>query len=196
MDADTTTLAAAIGSRIRRERQSREWTLNRLSETAEISRRQLVNVEQGEVNPSLGTLLALSEALGIPLAALVEPPTARLVKIHRSGEGTELWTGPHGGRAVLLIGTQPPDVVNLWDWRLNPGERHESKAHPRGCREVLHVVAGTITLEVAEDRYSLGPDDSITFPGDVGHAYANGSAEPCHFSLTVYQPQLGANTRD
>ncbi|WP_440709904.1 helix-turn-helix domain-containing protein [Herbiconiux sp. YIM B11900] len=204
MDVDTPSLAAAIGERIRRERQAREWTLDRLSEAAEVSRRQLVNVEQGEANPSIGTLLALSDALGISLAALVEPPTARLVKIHRSGEGAELWAGAHGGRAVLLIGTQPPDVVNLWDWRMNPGERHESRPHPRGCREVLHVVAGTVTLDVAEDRYVLGPDDSITFPGDVAHAYSNESGEPgkpgepgepgepAHFSLTVYQPQSSA----
>lgn len=189
MGVDSTGLAVAIGERVRRERQARGWTLDRLSEAAGISRRQLVNIEQGEANPSIGSLLALSDALGIALGSLVEPPSARLVKIHRAGEGAELWTGAHGGRAVLLIGTRPPDGVNLWDWRMNPGERHDSAAHRRGCREILHVLAGSVTLSVAEDRHVLGPGDSITFPGDVAHAYANESASPSHFSLTVYEPQ-------
>ena len=35
-----------------------------------------VSVEQGAVNPSVGTLLRLSAALGVGLPALVEPPKA------------------------------------------------------------------------------------------------------------------------
>ena len=192
MSNDIVSLAVTIGARLRRERNARGWTLDQLSDAAGISRRQLVYVERGETNPSIGTLLALSDALGMALTALVEPPSARLVTIHRAGEGAELWTGPLGGRAVLLVGTQPPDVVNLWDWRINSGERHESAAHRRGCREVLHVISGAIALHIAEDRYQLGEDDSIAFPGDVPHAYANESTEPAHFALTVYEPQLGS----
>lgn len=173
---------------------SREWTLDQLSAAAGISRRQLVNVEQGDANPSLGTLLGLSDALGIALTALVEPPSERRVKIHRAGEGAELWTGAHGGRGILLIGTAAPDVVNLWDFRMNPGERHESNAHHTGCREILHVLAGVLTLEVAGDRYELGEGDSITFPGDLPHAYANESSEPAGFSLTVHEPPRKASS--
>ena len=36
----------------------------------------VVSVEQGAVNPSVGTLLRLSDALGIGLPALVAPPRA------------------------------------------------------------------------------------------------------------------------
>ena len=66
----------AIGARVRQERQSRRWTLDQLAEAAGVSRRMLVNVEQGTANPSVGTLLRLSDALGIGLPALVEPPAA------------------------------------------------------------------------------------------------------------------------
>ncbi|MDQ4137329.1 MAG: helix-turn-helix domain-containing protein, partial [Actinomycetota bacterium] len=67
-------LASTIGARVRSERQSRRWTLDHLAELAGVSRRMLVNVEQGSTNPSVGTLLKISDALGVGLPALVEPP--------------------------------------------------------------------------------------------------------------------------
>ena len=74
VDKDTAALAVAIGARVRQERQSRRWTLDQLAEAAGVSRRMVVNVEQGAANPSVGILLRISDALGIGLPALVEPP--------------------------------------------------------------------------------------------------------------------------
>lgn len=185
---DAVTLAATIGARIRRERLAREWTLDRLADAAGISRRQVINLEQGEANPSIGTLLSLSDALGITLSALVEPPSSRLVKVTRAGEGAQLWTGENGGRGVLLVSTPPPDVVELWDWQLNPGERHASRPHYQGARELLRVHIGVVTLDVGDDRHELTAGDAIMFPRDVRHAYGNEGATPAQFSLAVYEP--------
>src|SRR6059036_3557026 len=74
MDESTEALAATIGARVRKERQSRCWTLDQLAQAAGVSRRMVVNVEQGAANPSVGTLLRISDALGVGLPALVEPP--------------------------------------------------------------------------------------------------------------------------
>ena len=186
--ADAVTLAAIIGARIRRERLAREWTLDRLADAADISRRQVINLEHGEGNPSIGTLLSLSDALGITLSALVEPPGGRVVKITRADEGAQLWTGENGGSGLLLVSTPLPDVVELWDWHLNPGERHTSKPHYQGARELLRVHVGVVTLDVGDDRHELAAGDAIMFPGDVPHAYGNESTEPAHYSLTVYEP--------
>src|SRR5579859_4441496 len=118
MDEGTAALALAIGVRVRQERLSRRWTLDQLAEAAGVSRRMVVNVEQGAANPSVGTLLRISDALGVGLPALVEPPARTMVKVTRRGEGAVLWTGDGGGRGVLVAGTEPPDVAELWDWTL------------------------------------------------------------------------------
>src|SRR3954467_7848573 len=122
MDQGAAALASAIGVRVRQERQSRRWTLDQLGEAAGVSRRMVVNVEQGTANPSVGTLLRISDALGVGLPTLVEAPEPQDLKVTRSGEGAVLWRGPSGGRGVLVAGTQPPDVVELWDWTLAAGE--------------------------------------------------------------------------
>ena len=194
VDQDAIKLAAAIGARVKQERQARGWTLDQLAAAASVSRRMVVSVEQGAVNPSVGTLLRLSDALGVGLPALVEPPEPKPVKVTRSGEGAELWQGAAGGRGVLVAGTSPPDVVELWDWSLWPGDRHASEAHAVGTKELVHVLAGAITVEVDDQVFRLEAGDALAFPGDVDHAYVNEHDEPARFSLAVYEPGVGAVT--
>jgi transcriptional regulator with XRE-family HTH domain len=198
MDPEAETLARAIGVRVRHERLARGWTLDALAAEAEVSRRMVVNVEQGVVNPSVGTLLRLSDALGIGLPSLVQQAPAlprSSSKTTPAGGGATLWTGEHGGRAVLVAGTEPPDVVELWDWTLEPGERHESEAHTAGTRELLHVLDGAIEVEVDGEVHELGVGDALSFDGDVDHAYGNRGEVPARFSLAVFEPGVGATHR-
>jgi len=192
MDQSAANLASAIGVRVKQERNSRGWTLDQLAEAAGVSRRMVVSVEQAAVNPSVGTLLRLSDALGVGLPALVEPPETKSVKVTRRGEGATLWSGEGGGRGVLVAGTTPPDVVELWDWTLGPGDRHASEAHAPGTKELVHVQEGSITVEVADQSVTLDAGDAVAFPGDVAHSYANPGTQPARFSLAVFEPGVGA----
>ena len=191
MEQDTAALASAIGDRVKQERQARRWTLDQLAAAAGVSRRMVVSVEQGAVNPSIGTLLRIGDALGVGLPALVEPPRSRPVRVTRSGDGAVLWTGAAGGRAVLVAGTGRPDVVELWDWTLGPGDRHAGEAHTPGTEELLQVREGTVTVEAADRSVTLGPGDAVVFPGDAEHAYANAGPGPARFSLAVFEPGVG-----
>lgn len=195
MDESAETLARAIGARVRQERKLRDWTLDGLAAAAGVSRRMLVNVEQGTVNPSVGTLLRISDALGVGLPALVEPPEPRAAKLTRSGEGAVLWNGEADGRGVLVAGTEPPDVVELWDWILAPDERHSSEPHSPGTRELLHVREGSLTVEIEGEAHELQEGDALSFRGDAAHAYANPHVRPARFSLAVFEPGVGATHR-
>ena len=192
MDESTAVLAVAIGARVRQERQARGWTLDQLAEAAGVSRRMVVNVEQGAVNPSLGTLLRISDALGVGLPALVEIPQPKPLKVIRGGDGAVLWSGQAGGRAVLVAGTEPPDLTELWDWTLGPGDAHASEAHTPGTKELLQVQRGTVRLEVAGEPVTLATGDAATFPGDVGHGYANPGPPQARFTLAVFVPGIAS----
>ncbi|QNN51828.1 helix-turn-helix domain-containing protein [Nocardioides mesophilus] len=194
MDEGTASLAAAIGVRVKRERQTRRWTLDQLAEMAGVSRRAVVNVEQGAANPSVGTLLRISDALGIGLPALVEPPGPGPVKVTRSGEGAVLWNGEAGGRGVLVAGTEPPDVVELWDWTLEPGDRHESEPHTTGTKELIQVHQGEVSVTVADQSLALGAGDAVAFPGDVAHSYLNAGKRAARFSLAVFEQGVGTRS--
>jgi transcriptional regulator with XRE-family HTH domain len=195
MDQSTTALALAIGARVRQQRQSRRWTLDQLAEAAGVSRRMVVNVEQGAANPSVGTLLRISDALGVGLPALVERPQPKPVKVTRHGGGAVLWSSESGGRGVLVAGTEPPDVAELWDWTLGPGDQHGSDAHKPGTKELIQLQQGAITIEVAGQPVTLEAGDAVAFRGDVAHSYANPGTQPARFSLAVFEPGAGPGSR-
>ena len=194
METATDQLALVIGERVKRERQSLGWTLDQLAETADVSRRMVVNIEQGAVNPSIGTLLKLSDAMGVGLPALVEPPRSQQLQITRAGEAPVLWQGENGGRAQLVANTERPDILELWDWTLGPGDIHASEAHTKGTHELIQVLQGELTVVSGDQTVLLGVGDAISLPGDRNHSYQNLTAEPASFVLAVFQPGVGSQS--
>jgi quercetin dioxygenase-like cupin family protein len=156
----------------------------------------LVNIEQGSANPSIATLLLLSDALGIGLPALVDMDRPSGLRVTRAGAAPVLWLGKLGGRAVLVAGTEPPDISELWDWTLGPGESHSSQAHAAGTRELLVVLDGQLELRVGQHTEVLAEGDSASFAGDLPHGYVNaGSGQVTRFALAVFEPAVGPGSR-
>jgi transcriptional regulator with XRE-family HTH domain len=194
--AGADSVARAIGGRVRQGRNSRGWTLDQLAERSGVSRRMLVSIEQGSANPSIATLLLVSDALGIGLPALVDMDRSPGLRVTRAGTAPVLWRGSHGGQAVLVAGTEPPDVTELWDWTLGPGESHSTEAHAAGTRELLLVLDGQVELTVGQHAEVLAAGDSASFSGDLPHGYANRSAaRTARFALTVFEPGVGPGSR-
>lgn len=193
---ETLDLAGAIGSRVRERRIERGWTLDELAERSGVSRRMVINVEQGASNPSIATLLRLSDALGVGLPALVDVERPGALRVVEAGRAPVLWRGPSGGQAVLVAGTDPPQVVELWDWTLEAGEVHGTEAHAAGTRELLLVLAGQVELTVGQQTQLLSVGDAAQFAGDVAHAYANpsGDGPAARFCLTVFEPHVTGRT--
>ena len=179
-----------IGERVRQRRTARGWTLDDLADRSRVSRRMLINIEHGEGNPSIATLLRISDALGIGLPVLVDVQRPHALTVTPAGQAPVLWRGAHGGQALLVAGTEPPDVVELWDWTMHPGEEHTSDPHSAGTRELLLVLDGAVDLRVGDGTERLGAGDSAAFAGDVAHGYAPAAdaGARARFALTVFQP--------
>ncbi len=182
-----------IGQRVRHHRTTRGWTLDELADRSGVSRRMLITIEHGDGNPSIATLLRLSDALGVGLPVLVDVERPHALTVTAAGQAPVLWRGPRGGQALLVAGTEPPDVVELWDWTLHPGEAHATEAHSAGTRELLLVLEGEVDLRVGDRTERIGTGDSAAFAGDVPHGYAAppDAPGPARFALTVFQPHVG-----
>ncbi len=193
--AGADSVARAIGGRVRQGRNSRGWTLDQLAARSGVSRRMLVSIEQGSANPSIATLLRISDTLGIGLPALVDMDRSPGLRVTRAGSAPVLWRGQLGGQAVLVAGTEPPDITELWDWTLGPGESHSSEAHAAGTRELLLVLDGQVEVRAGEHAEVLTTGDSASFAGDLPHEYANAGPHVARFALTVFEPGVGPGAR-
>lgn len=196
MGTTDASLMSLIGERIRARRHARGWTLDELAGHSGVSRRMLVNVEQGDTNPSIATMLRLSEALAVSLPSLVAPQDEETpFEINRAGTRPPLWVGEHGGKGFLVASLMTPDVVELWDWTLAPGDAHASESHIAGTRELLVVVEGELVLSVAGEEAVLGAGDALSFSGDAVHGYRNTGKTPARFVLTVLEPAVNRDGR-
>lgn len=74
--ADPKRVLALIGRRVAELRAARELTQEQLAERAEVSARYVQRVEAGTENLTVRTLIKMSNALRVPLAELLVPPSA------------------------------------------------------------------------------------------------------------------------
>ena len=128
-------------------------------------------------------------------------PRPVVLGVVRAGEGAEVWASAAGGRGVLVAGTEPPDVVELWDWTLAPGDRYLSEARAAGTRELAQVGKGSLEIDAGDEHMVLragGP--AVSLRGDLEHSFRNAGRGELRFVLAVYEPAqvrgLGSSSLD
>jgi transcriptional regulator with XRE-family HTH domain len=179
-------VAVEMAARVRAERARRRWTLDELARRSAVSRRLLVQIEHGEANPSLSTLLKLAAALDVTLTDLVaDRPPDRPVAVVAGSDAKTLWETPGGSSARLLVADGP---LELWSWVLAPGDRRASEPHRPGSVELLTVQSGTVALDVGDERVEVPTGDGARFDATHPHAYGNAGPSPATFTLVVLEP--------
>lgn len=176
---------ASVSANLRRTRQQRGWSQEKLATEAGISRRMLVNIESGDSNVSLGMLDRLAGVLGLSFAELVRPPAEPGAPAPAGP--VRVWQGAtpdsHGTLLENLI--RHGLVVELWEWRLAPGEEYEAVVDPPGSCEMIFMIDGELCLELAGQTRRLTAGQSLTFPSDQPYRYRNDGERPAYFSKNV-----------
>src|SRR3954471_8237743 len=156
-----------VAVNVRAARAAAGLSLDALAGRAEVSKGALVALEGARGNPNLTTLVRLADALGRSVSSLMQDardePAPVVVD---AGDVAPLWTGPSGGTARLLLTNPRPAPVELWRWRLHPGERHDSHAHPPGVTETVTVVRGQMLLRLGETARPLRAGQTTVFSAD------------------------------
>ena len=162
-----------LGAVARRVRESQGLTLTDVAATAGISAGMLSRLETGHVTPSLETLVALADALGVKPALLLQDVGGEEQGAQRvpAGQGLEVVRrGTRRGHTYHLLAAQrgpkksfEPFLVTLTDKsEVFPGFQHPGT-------EFIYVLAGSLTYRHGSYRYPLGPGDSLSFRGEVPH---------------------------
>ena len=188
-------LIEIVSARIRDRRRDQRLSLDRLAALAGVSKGMLVQIEQGQANPSIATLCKVAAALGASVADLVQVAGRHPAEVMPAASPRLLWRGPKGGSATLLVGSAGPDMLELWSWELRPGERYDAPAHPEGTQELLHVVRGRLALAFGEVSYVIETGGSAVAQTDRPHAYACDGKRAAQFTMVVaewHAPRGGA----
>ncbi|MFE6176655.1 helix-turn-helix domain-containing protein [Streptomyces sp. NPDC056464] len=186
--SDLELLTQSLARNVKHWRAVRGFTLDVLAARAGVSRGMLIQIEQARTNPSLGTVIKIGDALGISITTLLDYEQGPKVRIVPADQVVRLWHTDAGSHSRLLAGTEAPGPLEMWHWRVMPGESSASDPHPVGTVEIVHVTAGELTLTVDGTEYLVPAGSSATFEADAPHIYGNQGDVPTEWMLAVSVP--------
>ena len=128
---------------LRRERARTGLSLTELAKRAGIAKSTLSQLENGVGNPSLETLWALAQALGVPLSRLVDPPHQG-IQVIRAGEGAVMHAERAAYDAALLSSCPPGARRDIYRVIGQPGGPHLAHPHMPGTLEHLILGSGRV----------------------------------------------------
>lgn len=176
-----------VAREVRRRRQQRSWTLDTAATRLGVSRRLLAQIEAGQGNPSLSTMLSIAAGFDISLVELFAGTSKSAIRLQPDNANAPvLWSGNAGGEARLLVGS---DSLEMWKWVLNPGDERNSHAHQPNSKEILLTTQGAVTLTIGSaDPVTVREGQSALFRADEPHSYRNDTKKPARFILAVHDP--------
>ncbi|MFF3579503.1 helix-turn-helix domain-containing protein [Streptomyces mirabilis] len=177
-----------LAHNVRTARTRAGLSLDELGRRAKVSKGALVGLEKAQGNPNFATLVRLADTLGVSVSALLEGSSEGRVRVVAADAVMPLWTGAQGSEARLMLTTSGPAPVEVWRWKLEPGEEYPSHPHQAGVVETVSVTAGRMTLIVDGAEHTVEVGQTATFDGDAPHAYRGAGTEPCHLIMTVHLP--------
>ncbi|MFD4557533.1 helix-turn-helix domain-containing protein [Streptomyces sp. NPDC058469] len=192
--SDLDLLNQSLARNVKHWRSVRGFTLDVLAARAAVSRGMLIQIEQARTNPSIGTVVKIGDALGVSITTLLDYEQGPKVRIVPAERAVRLWHTDAGSYNRLLAGTEAPGPLEMWDWRLMPGDVSPSEPHPTGTVELVHVTTGELTLTVDGEDHLVPAGASATFEANTPHTYGNQGDEPMEMVMAVSVPPVRGDT--
>lgn len=162
-----------IGRRLRAVRKERGLSLAQVAERAGLTRGFLSQLELGVSSASIGSLLKLSQALGVEFTSLFEETSAAAV-IRRS----DRIPSKFGGDGVTDYMLTPVEErrVQLIETHLQPGASAASELWTtHGELVVVTVTEGSFELSMGNETTMLSTGDTMVYDPRLPHTWRNPS---------------------
>ncbi|MDQ2744572.1 MAG: XRE family transcriptional regulator [Chloroflexota bacterium] len=171
------TMARQLGGRIRELRLQRHLTLKRMADSTGLSVAMLSLVERGQSNPSIGSLVAICDALSTSMSDLFDG-------LGHKSSGTVV------RRADQLVymtdeGVRRRILLNLARYGVEFAENEYAPGTKSAASPVHHagaefgiLLSGSLEVHIDTATYVLEPFDVIHFESNRPHLFVNPGAEP------------------
>lgn len=206
---------ASMGDRLRRARTSHGMSLRTMARRLGVSPSLISQVETGRAKPSVSTLYALANELGISLDELLfqdagapvagstwalpasppDPLDEALPRdpVQRAASRVAIRLG--SGVVWERLTTESLRDVDFLYVTYEPGgaSSPEDAFQRHKGREWGYVLHGTLRVNIAFEEFFLGPGDAITFDSSVPHRLSNDGVEPVQ-AVWFVQGRRGSDT--
>ncbi len=166
---------------MRRLRQTRGLSQQRLSEVSGIPRPTLASLETGTANPTLTVLSKAATAFNVSIEELIGPPRSEFQFI----PAVKVRGRKRQGAIVRPLVPEAIPGLEISRTELEPGGRMVGIPHKTGTREYLTCERGQVELVAGGEHHLLNEGDMLVFRGDQRHSYINPDKRRRSVSISV-----------
>jgi len=184
-------LAPVVGQNLRRLRNKRGLSLEKLAKASGVSRAMLGQIELGQSAPTINVLWKIARALDVTFSALITSRGGGGTVVLRAADAKRLSSHDGGFVSRALFPFDEPRRVEFYELRLGAHKREQADAHPAGTTENLIVTQGAIQISIGSEVHRLDAGDAIVFEADAPHVYLNaGTQEAVMYLVMTYAEAL------
>jgi transcriptional regulator with XRE-family HTH domain len=196
-DADADADRGHVGRRLREVRARAGVSVSELARRLGISTSAVSQIERGVMQPSVSRLIAMTDALGVPLATVFGPggdqPATDGAEpagytLSRAADAAPLPLG--GGVTFRRLSPGDSPGIDYFESTYPPGStatgkdrlfRHEGY-------EIGEVLSGELTIDFTREVVVMRAGDTISYPCDVPHRLHNTGTEPAVARWLIVHP--------
>jgi transcriptional regulator with XRE-family HTH domain len=158
----------SVAENVRRLRLARGMSLNELAAASGTGKATLSRIEQAEANPTVETLYALADALGVPFGSLTAIAGPHVEHVRAD----DLATVTGAVHAKVLTQAAGARLVEALEIFFPAGQVRHSNPHPKGVVEHILLTGGRLRAGPDNALTDIDAGDVLRFAGDVAHSYA------------------------
>lgn len=176
-----------IATNLKQLRTERNLSIRQLSDLCGVSNVMLSQIEKGESNPTINTLLKITTALKVPYTKLIDE-VQRDATIVRKSDRVPLMGESPAYQIFNYFTYSPQRNFELFYAELKPYSQSQSSAHSELAQEYIFVISGTLNLTLNNKEFMLKEQDSAFFESSYNHIYENKTGELLKFISINYYP--------
>ena len=188
---------SSVGSKIKAIRESKNLSIEEISESSGLSKEQIISIEEGQNLPSLCPLIKIARALGVRLGTFMDdndalgPVVCRAADRERASS-ISFSNGATDARKHMeyhpLAQQKAGRHMEPFVIDINPEESPDFQLSAHEGEEFIYVMQGEVEIVYGKEKYTLKEGDSIFYDSIVEHHVHGLAGKSAKILAVVYIP--------
>ncbi len=186
-----------VGHKIKGIRESKNLTIEEISQRSGLSIEQITSIENDQNLPSLGPLIKIARALGVRLGTFMDdndelgPVVCRAEERERDSSISFSNDAVDARKHMIYHSLakqkagrhMEPFIIDI-----QPSEEKNFKLSAHEGEEFIYVLEGEVEIEYGKEKYALKEGDSIFYDSIVEHHVHGATGKSAKILALVYIP--------
>ena len=188
---------SVVGSKIKGLRETKDISLQEMSERSGLTIEQISSIENDQYLPSLGPLIKIARALGVRLGTFLDDndelgPVVCRAEERENNDSISFSNGSTDARKHMEYHSlakqkagrhMEPFIIDI-----QPSEERDFKRSAHEGEEFIYVMEGEVEIAYGKETYKLRKGDSIFYDSIVMHHVHGAEGQSAKILAVVYIP--------